>query len=206
MTGVTLESATFQDEEGMRATKRQKLIAIRPSLGHAPKDELMDFQSTASGVNDGVLWIVNLTDGKVFRIDPAKMQYEILASAFRGAKNIQTDFPPPTIADGNPVDVPMYQFNEHHYHNVRAEAPKGLHSIQGGILEASRGGQLVGASMAQTNGRRFGMERLENDKKFPESHYGLPMDEVEPNLASVQKERLNNLFVDYVPAFLPTGF
>jgi len=197
----------IEDMSTLQNTKRSKHIEIRPTLGNIPKDYLADvFPAHVGGINKGLDfndW--KLADDKVYRLDEAKIRYEEAVQTFAGSKYLALEARVvPEFKDPPQISTQMWTFNNDHYINTRAEAPKGLHGIYEPIRDAFKT-QDRDVTGSTGYGRRYGDERAENPKKFPELALGVSMD-VEPHVPTYSLDRFNDEVVDYIPLGLADGF
>ena len=200
-----LENATFQGDN-WRHSKRSKNIDLRHDVGHLPTSEQVDvLPGDASGLNKGSnLPIHFIFTDETNRIDESTLRYQFSAQTFKGGKNIGMKRIVPRFSDMtmDVRNVPGYMWNEEHYHDVLAEARKGLHTINMDVRTSNKRQHETEGALCK--GREHGSERDANIKKYPELNTGLPFETVEPNPETWGLDRINDNVLDYVP-FFPTN-
>lgn len=204
---ITLEDQYFQDNATYRNTSQQYKPDVRTDLGQLPLYRENDvYVDSASAVNGGADYAVSfLTQPESYcnKVDEDSFRHAYITVATRGNR-----VPPGmdyTVNMKTKEQEPAHWvLNNEHYLNEQASARHGFH----GINRPSRisvANQTSITEGANNNMREHGFERNTNPTVYPTLPTGNPLS-VEPNLATLDVERINSVPVDPIPVFPTANF
>lgn len=193
---------TMENAGSLPDTKKQR-VDISLDSTPLPSMFLSDYMfGSASAENTNNLYQPNMSKEGVNKLDNALLRYQDAIGSIRGNKVIKTKPRPFRLERVSQMkEMEMHRISEDHFQNVQAESEAGLRSIDSSVRVANsapdrkRGDNLFG--------RDSGLERFQNDAYMSGPPTAVPFT-IQPNIATTDSERINDMLVKPVAAFVKT--